>query len=74
MTEKCDECKINEKVMTVIERRIKDLENVLYDLMQDTQHLEHNCGDCEHCPVYKARKILEKTNEEYIREEKERKV
>ena len=36
------------------------LRDALWDLLQDTQHLEHDCGDVDHCPVLNARKLLER--------------
>ncbi len=31
----------------------------LENLLQDTQHKDHDCGDEEHCPVAKAKKALQ---------------
>jgi len=36
------------------------LRDALWDLLQDTQHIEHDCGDVDHCPVLNARKLLER--------------
>ena len=38
----------------------EELRDALWDLLQDTQHLEHDCGDVDHCPVLNARKLLER--------------
>lgn len=39
--------------------RIAELEKALHDLLQDTQHLEHDCeSGPEYCPVKQARKVL----------------
>lgn len=38
---------------------IERLRAALKDLLQDTQHKDHDCGDEEWCPVIKARKVLE---------------
>ncbi len=39
--------------------RIEKLEAALGDLLEDTQHSEHDCGDHENCPVIHARALLE---------------
>lgn len=39
--------------------RIKELEQALRELLNDTQHKDHDCGDKRYCPVYHARKALE---------------
>ena len=41
----------------------EELAEALRDLLEDTQHREHNCGDApENCPVLKARALLAKLN------------
>ena len=42
--------------------RIHDLESALRELLQDTQHVDHNCGDGpDLCPVLNAREVLART-------------
>lgn len=43
-------------------KEIVELKNALKDLLFDTQHSNHNCGD-ERCPVEQARKILDRGDE-----------
>lgn len=38
-------------------QRIKELEKALKNLLEDTQHSEHYCGD-EDCPVAVAKRVL----------------
>lgn len=39
--------------------RMHDLESALRELLQDTQHAKHNCGDGpDLCPVARARELL----------------
>lgn len=38
---------------------IARLREALRDLLEDTQHKDHDCGDEEWCPVIKARAALE---------------
>ena len=39
----------------------EELATALRDLLEDTQHRDHNCGDTpENCPVLKARALLAK--------------
>ncbi len=42
--------------------RIEKLEVALGDLLEDTQHSEHDCGDHENCPVIHAIAALEAEN------------
>jgi hypothetical protein len=39
---------------------IVELREALRDLLSDTQHSEHHCGDEQWCPVLKARATLTK--------------
>ncbi len=39
--------------------RVRELEKGLKDLLEDTQHVDHDCGDKENCPVLLARKLLQ---------------
>jgi len=42
------------------ERRIHDLSSALRELLQDTQHVNHNCGDGpDLCPVLNAQQVLD---------------
>lgn len=38
--------------------RVKELEVALRDLLEDTQHKDHDCGDEEWCPVLRGWKVL----------------
>jgi hypothetical protein len=42
----------------VRKRRVIALEDALRDLLDDTQHSEHDCSDVD-CPVSRARKLLD---------------
>lgn len=40
--------------------RIAELEKALRDLLEDTQHAGHDCGDTpDNCPVLRARSLME---------------
>lgn len=42
-----------------VDARIADLESALCELLQDTQHINHNCGDGpDRCPVARARELI----------------
>lgn len=42
---------------TILRARVKALEGGLLDLLNDTQHATHECG--ESCVVHRARRLLE---------------
>lgn len=42
-------------------RHAVELYEALKDLVEDTQHVNHNCGDRD-CPVRKALRVLNKVN------------
>lgn len=43
--------------------RIHDLESALRELLQDTQHVGHSCGDsADYCPVLNAKLVLERNS------------
>lgn len=47
------------------EREAKDeLLGALQNLLMDTQHAEHDCGDEKYCPVLKARNVALKYDKE----------
>jgi len=50
---------IHEKALA----RIAELEVALRDLLDDTQHIDHDCGDDEYCPVLAARAALKGQNQ-----------
>lgn len=39
--------------------RVRELEKGLTNLLEDTQHKDHDCGDGDNCPVLVARKLLQ---------------
>ena len=48
-----------EIVQEALDAAVEPYRQALRELLQDTQHVDHNCGDDENCPVIKARKLLE---------------
>lgn len=55
-------CDTQNKEIEALKAKVERLKVALKDLLGDTQHKDHNCGDTEElCPVLRARKILDET-------------
>lgn len=55
-----DTCLLRESEKYAV-ARVAELKNALLDLLDDTEHANHDCGDAK-CPVARARAILAKVS------------
>jgi hypothetical protein len=55
-------CRAMDRI-TALETENQRLREALQDLLEDTQHKDHDCGDEEWCPVIKARAALGKAEQ-----------